>query len=132
MTACNNSSRHLASTMLGLMALAWAPIPFLSPPGFKMVYIVNSYGLAWVWSLYLLACGALLLLGVAIPYRKARLMGLGLSFIGWSSFLTMYLRDMIYSPSMVTMMVCAGMSVTILISDVRRKPRVGVNQTLDC
>jgi len=121
---CVNKSRNLAAIMLGVLALLWAPIPFLAPSQFRMVYVVNSYGVAWVWCSYLALCGALILIGVLWPWRKAKLIGLGLSFLGWSAFVTMYLRDMSYSPSMISMAVYALMSAITLISDVRRKPRV--------
>lgn len=126
-------SRHLAALWLGLMALAWAPIPFFAPAGFRMVYVVNSYGLKWAWMLYLMSVAFLLVVGSQGPYRKMRLIGLGLSAIGWTAFMTMYLYDISYSPSMVTMLVCSVMSITILISDVRRKPRDNCpDKTLDC
>jgi FtsH-binding integral membrane protein len=117
-------SRHLSSFMLGLMALAWAPIPFLSPSNFRMVQFAHGYSLKWIWLGYLLVVAFLLMYGSQQPCRRMRLIGLGLSAVMWFSFCMIYLKDMVYSPSMMTMLICGVMSVITLISDVRRKPRV--------
>ena len=118
------NGRHLGSLMLGLHALAWAPVPFLSSPNFRMVYVVKSVGLQWPWLIAFLTIGVLLILGATMPCRRFRLSGLGASALAWATFSLMYLPDFSYSPSFMTAMVCMIMSLTILISDVRRKPRV--------
>jgi len=120
------SEIRYCSLLIGLIETLWAFVGLLpSLPGSLFSATVRASGLGDVWFFVMFFTGFVLFLGSVFPWRSGRHIGLFLSSLVWFVTFGVFIDMAFVAPVVISMPIFGGVSILLMYSDAKRKPRKG-------